>query len=221
MHQPDHPTLIPLFEELRGERVLLRPFQAADVEDFFAALRESRERLLPWDTWPQRCQTLEDVQNLLAYFRADFILRREMEVGIWDQTTTHFLGSMMLRPKDWHIPFFEQGYWLRTSAEGQGYMGESLALLVEFVFAVLGARRVMMRIDERNHRSLALAERLGFVREGCLRNSERAADGTLRNMVIMALTPADRASISWQETSGSLPTGPTHKQTGSLAMDEP
>jgi hypothetical protein len=63
MHQPEHQTLIPLFEELRGERVLVRPFQAADAEAFWIALTESRERLLPWDTWPQCCQALEDVQT--------------------------------------------------------------------------------------------------------------------------------------------------------------
>ena len=188
-----HPTLIPLFAELSGPRVCLRPYAELDAPAFFAAVEESRERLIPWDTWPQRCQTLTDAQRFVAYFRADFILRQGIEVGIWDKTTMDFLGSIMLRPKDWQIPFFEIGYWLRTSAEGHGYMREAAQLLVDFAFGQLGANRVMMRIDERNQRSLAVAERLGFVREGCLRNLERATDGNLRNMVVMALTPTDRS----------------------------
>jgi ribosomal-protein-serine acetyltransferase len=72
-------------------------------------------------------------------------------------------------------------------------MTEAVALLTDFAFTRLGATRIMMRIDERNHRSLAVAERVGFVREGCLRNSEQAAEGRLRNMVIMARLRGDRS----------------------------
>lgn len=99
----------------------------------------------------------------------------------------------MLRPHNWAIPFFEIGYWLRSAAEGKGYMTEAVQLLTDYAFDQLGARRVMLRIDERNQRSIAVAERLPFQREGTLRNQERAADGTLRNMVIFALTPSDRS----------------------------
>jgi len=172
----------------------MRPYEEADALDFFAAVQDSRERLIPWDAWPQRYQTLADAQKSLAYFRADFILRREMEMGIWEKTTADFLGSIMLRPKDWQIPFFEIGYWLCTSAEGKGYMSEALHLLVDFAFTQIRANRVMLRIDERNQRSLAVAKRFGFINEGRLRNAEKALDGSLRNMVIMALTPSDYAS---------------------------
>lgn len=178
-----HPTLIPLFDRLHGARVVLRPYTEQDADAFFEAVEESRDRLSVWDSWPQRCQTLADAQRLLAYYRADFILRQLMEVGMWDQATSSFLGGIMVRPKDWDIPFFEIGYWLRTSAEGHGYMREALRLLVDFVFVHLGANRVMLRIDERNQRSLAVAQQLGFVREGCVRNLEKAADGSLRNGV--------------------------------------
>ena len=188
-----HPILIPLFDQLHGARVILRPYTEQDAEAFFEAVQESRDRLSVWDSWPQRCQGLADAQRLLAYYRADFILRQLMEVGFWDQATSSFLGSIIVRPKDWDVPSFEIGYWLRTSAEGHGYMGEALRLLLDFVVGHLGANRVMMRIDERNQRSLAVAQRLGFVREGCLRNLEKATDGSLRNMVFMALIPADRS----------------------------
>lgn len=71
-------------------------------------------------------------------------------------------------------------------------MAEALQLLTDYAFDELKARRVMVRIDERNTRSIILAERLHFRREGTLRNQELAADGRLRNMIIFALTPEDR-----------------------------
>ena len=193
MESENSPLLIPLFDMLTGVRVMLRPHVPQDAPAFFAAVRESHDRLLQWDSWPQRYRTLPDTQKLIVYYQADFILRQQMEVGIWERDTGAFLGSIMLRPKDWAIPFFEIGYWLRTTAEGHGYMSEAVQLLIDFAFTHLQAQRVMLRIDARNRRSLALAHRLGFVREGCLRQSEQAVDGTLRDMVIMALIPTDRA----------------------------
>jgi ribosomal-protein-serine acetyltransferase len=41
-------TLIPLFEELRGERVLVRPYQESDAQALFEAVAESRDHLRPW-----------------------------------------------------------------------------------------------------------------------------------------------------------------------------
>lgn len=183
--------LTPLFETLRGERVLLRGYQEGDAQDFFDAVVESRERLRPWEDWPDKCQELEVARAWLREDIARWLLREEMQIGIWSLETQLFIGNIMLRPHNWQIPFFEIGYWLRTSAEGKGYMSEAVQLLRDFAFAELGARRVMLRIDERNARSIAVAERLHFRREGILRNQEIAADGRLRNMIIFALTPED------------------------------
>jgi len=41
-------TLIPLFEELRGERVLVRPYRESDAQALFEAVAESRDHLRPW-----------------------------------------------------------------------------------------------------------------------------------------------------------------------------
>jgi RimJ/RimL family protein N-acetyltransferase len=184
--------LIPLFQELHGARIFLRGYQEQDAQDFFDALVESRRRLRPWDDWPDGCQTLDDARAWMLQDMATWLLRRQLEIGIWERETLRFLGGLMLRPHNWEIPSFEIGYWLRTSVEGHGYMTEAMQLLIDYAFTELEAKRVMMRIDERNHRSIAVAERLQFQREGLLRNYEMASDGRLRNMIIFALVPEDR-----------------------------
>ena len=70
-------------------------------------------------------------------------------------------------------------------------MAEAVRLLADFAFNELHANRVMIRCDARNARSAGVAERLGFVREACLRNEARANDGSLRDTLIFALTPSD------------------------------
>jgi ribosomal-protein-serine acetyltransferase len=183
--------LISFFENLRGSRLLLRGYNDSDAHDFFEAFLESRERLRPWDDWPDKGQTIDDIRAWLREDMANWLLRKHFEIGIWIRESDSFVGSISLRPQNWDIPSFEIGYWIRTSAEGKGYMTEALTLLIDYLFESQKAKRVMLRIDARNTRSIALAERLHFQQEGILRNCELATDGTLRNMIFFALTPED------------------------------
>ncbi len=45
MENVEHLTLLPLFEELRGERVVVRPYRIEDAEALKEAVEESREHL--------------------------------------------------------------------------------------------------------------------------------------------------------------------------------
>ena len=63
----------------------------------------------------------------------------------------------------------EIGYALGEAAWGRGYMHEALSALLEYAFLQLGLHRLEADIDPRNHASIRAVERLGFVREGYLR----------------------------------------------------
>jgi RimJ/RimL family protein N-acetyltransferase len=60
-----------------------------------------------------------------------------------------------------------------------------------FAFEVLEARRLVIRCDTRNLRSKAVPERLGYVLEGCLRNSQMDTSGRPADMLVYAMTPQD------------------------------
>jgi len=63
----------------------------------------------------------------------------------------------------------EVGYTLAHEAWGKGYINEALVALLEFGFTQLGLNRVEADIDPRNVASARTLERLGFQREGLLR----------------------------------------------------
>lgn len=63
----------------------------------------------------------------------------------------------------------EVGYILHREFWGNGYMTEALSYLIDYAFAKLGLNRLEADIDPRNAASARLLERLGFVREGLLR----------------------------------------------------
>lgn len=191
MDAPAYRTLTPLFDELRGERVLVRPYCESDAEALHEAVDESREHIRPWLPWAEGHQTIEETRDWIIRCMAHWLLREGLPLGIWEIGTGRYLGGTGVHPRNWEIGYFEIGYWLRHSAEGHGYMQEAVRLIVDFAFEQLGAQRVEIRCDARNRRSAAVAERLGFVREAHLRHHERAPDGSLRDTLIFALIPGD------------------------------
>jgi len=67
-----------------------------------------------------------------------------------------------------HGPLFpekELGWLLYNGFEGQGYVTEAAAALRDWAFAELGLPSLVSYFDPANHRSIAVAERLGAVRD--------------------------------------------------------
>ena len=193
MKQQPYRTLVPLFEELRGPRVVVRPYRPEDAQALFEAVAESRDHIRPWLPFADAHQSIEETLDWINRQRAAWILRENMTLSIWDaQDGSRFLGGTGLHVRDWTIRYFEIGYWLRKSAEGKGYMAEAVQLLVDFALNTLGANRLEIQCDERNERSAAVARRLGFVQEGLMRNDSPGPDGDLRNTLIFSLIPSDK-----------------------------
>jgi ribosomal-protein-serine acetyltransferase len=191
MTTPPYLTMIPLFDELRGDRVLIRPYREADAQTLMDAIGESRDHLRPWMPFADSHQSVEETREWIVRSLAQRLLRESFNLSIWEIGTDGFLGAIGLHPRGWDVPAFEIGYWLRASAEGHGYVSEAVRLLTDYAFDALSAKRVAIRCDARNQRSAAVAERLGFVREAHLRNHMLAPDGSLRDTLIFSLTPSD------------------------------
>jgi RimJ/RimL family protein N-acetyltransferase len=148
-------------QELVGERVMLRPYRPGDGAAFWQAIEESREHLRPWMPWSERITTPADAEAHVQRGLLSWTRRDDLIVGLWERTTGTFLGESGLGP-DWEAREFELGFWLRSSAEGHGYMTKANRLLCEWAFAAFSAQRVFMCCDLRNLRSIAVAHRLGF-----------------------------------------------------------
>jgi ribosomal-protein-serine acetyltransferase len=187
-------TLTPIFDELRGERVLIRPLRLADAPLIHDAVLASQTEMLPFlpftkDYAPDNVDLSRD---FVTRSMAEWLTRTNFNCSLWDLSGERHLGNIGLHTSNWEIRSFEIGYWLRTDASGHGYMSEAVRLLTDYAFDHLAACRVMIRCDARNERSAAIPRRLGFVFEGCLRQSEPDTTGEgLRDMLYFALVRSD------------------------------
>ena len=202
MTEQKPPILINLPDELIGERVLVRPLRSGDGTVVYEAVDESREQLDPWMPWAKNTKAADDSEVAARRGAAKWLLREDLMVGIWERETGRYLGGSGLHRIDWSVPAFEIGYWIRTSAQGRGYVSETVRLLCGLAFETLAAKRVEIRCDALNVRSNAVPRRLGFVQEAILRSDCRGESGELRDTLIFAMTPEDyvRARESWGQS---------------------
>lgn len=191
METTSYRTLRPIFEELRGDSIVLRPYQEHDAQTVFDAVTESRAELDPWIRFARHHRSIEASRDWIVHRMAEWLLRESFAVSLWLLTPSTYLGDLTLRPHDWDTSSCELGYWLRTSATGHGYMTAAVRLLTDYAFTVLAAQRVEIRCDERNERSAGVARRAGFVQEGRLRNDGTGPDGKLRTTLIFSRIPTD------------------------------
>ena len=141
----------------RGEHVSIRHMEAVDESAFLRAVRSSRKLHRPWSYLPE---TSEDFRDMLVRPLGESYLICRNEDGA-------LVGSASLG----HIVFGNLrnaylGYSAFVPHQHRGLMTEGLELVLRHAFGTLGLHRVEVNVQPDNVRSIALAERLGFRREG-------------------------------------------------------
>ena len=153
---------------LHTARLRLRPFTEED-KDALYALMSNAYVLRYWDAPPWTERT-----------RADRFLARckEMEqegsgvrLAIERTDDGAFVGWCAFM--QWNPDFRSAliGYCLAEKAWGHGYATEAAGAMVQWAFDTLDLNRIQSEADTRNRASERVLEKLGFVREGTLREN--------------------------------------------------
>ena len=180
------PVLIEVPEALYTERLLIAAPRVGLGPALSVAVAESIGTLSPWMPWAQQAPSIEDSEAVVRRQLADFILRKDLPYQFFDRKAEgrRLLGGTGLHRMDWAARRFEIGYWIRSSAQGQGYVSEAVNALTTMAFEKLQARRIEIRMDDDNARSRAVAERCGYTLEAVLKNDSLTPAGVLRSTCI-------------------------------------
>lgn len=85
-------------------------------------------------------------------------------------------GSVRLNQIDKESRKAGLGYFIGAQFQGRGIMTKAVAAVCAFSFDTLDLNRIELRCASTNLASMRVAERLGFVREGMLRQAELLGD---------------------------------------------
>jgi len=179
-----NPLLLDFPDQFESERLILRAPRAGDGAAGNAAIRESLDALRPWMPWATPAPQVADTEAVYRRCAAQWLTRENLPLVLFRKPDGLFVGGSGLHSLDWSVPVMEIGYWLRSSLAGQGYMTEAVRAITAFAFEQLHAERIEIRMDARNGRSIAVAERAGYAREACLKHEARGVDGSLRDTLL-------------------------------------
>jgi RimJ/RimL family protein N-acetyltransferase len=165
-----NPILLEFPSEFETERLIVRMPQFGDGKAVHEAIIASLPELKPWLPFAHIDQSADDVEANIRNAHVKFLKREDLRLLVFLKGTGELVGSTGLHRMDWEVRKFEIGYWQDTRHSGKGYMIEAVKGIEEFAVKELKARRLEIRCDTRNTRSMNIPERLGFTLEGTLRS---------------------------------------------------
>jgi RimJ/RimL family protein N-acetyltransferase len=173
-------------ESLETKRLHIRVARPGDGAVFNEAIRESVDALAPWLAWVTPLPTPEQSELGCRKAYARYLLNEDLMAFFFLKENNALIGGSGIHNPNWNSRCFEVGYWGRSSHSGRGLMQEGVNALVEHALTTMGANRVFLTTDERNERSLRLAEKIGFQLEGTLRKDRLNLEGVPRNTRVYA-----------------------------------
>lgn len=176
-------------EELRTDRLVLRPLNSGDLEH-----EHSYQKLkdvvsyLHWEVHDHE-ESAKHLKKRIAMNRlekdGDGIVYA-VELPDAEGGHSRVIGDLSLFLKSGRSAKFEIGWVFHPMFHGNGYAVEAAERLLELCFATLGAHKVFAQLDARNATSARLCERLGMTREALLRETE-VNDGEWADIAVFGL----------------------------------
>jgi [ribosomal protein S5]-alanine N-acetyltransferase len=156
----------PQLPTINTTRLSLRTISPADVDDFYAVY-SNPEVMRYWSTPP--LANLEAASTLIREINEGIERHDILKWGIALGSDNKLIGSVTLFHLDFTHHRAEIGYAQGRAYWGQGYMKEALTAVINYAFESLELHRIEADVDPRNDASVRILERLGFQREGYLR----------------------------------------------------
>ena len=156
------------FHEVRLDtpRLHLRPLVADDAEALLRLFGDAGvARYLSRPAWT----SIEQAQASIARDLDGLPKGEFLRLGVLLQGQGRVIATVSLFDFVPQCRRAEMGYALAADCQRQGFMHEALSALVDFAFTTLDLNRIEADIDPRNTASARSLERLGFEREGLLR----------------------------------------------------
>lgn len=182
---------------LRTDRLLLRPLREADAPAIYA-IRSDPTVMRYASSLP--LTSPDQAQGFIAHEAAGMAARESLRLGLQRVEDDALIGTCLLFHINRQCRRAEIGYELRSDAWGRGYMHEALLALVRLGFAELALNRIEADIDPRNVASARSLERLGFTKEGHLRQ-RWIVDGEVSDSAFYGLLLSDWQA---QQQSGTV-----------------
>ena len=178
----------------------LRLLELQHAESIFHLVDNERIHLRKWLPWVDGTVSIVETQEFIRDSANRYAARNGFQMGIWNHGNP--IGIIGLHKIDWANQSSSIGYWLSERCQGKGIMTQACMLLVQYVLQELGLHRIEIRCAEENFKSRAIPERLGFTKEGTIRDAEFLYNHYV-NYVVYGLLAGDLGNLQQVNSLGN------------------
>ncbi|MCT4595985.1 MAG: GNAT family N-acetyltransferase [Anaeromicrobium sp.] len=163
------------------DEIVLKLLDRRDGNRLYELIDSCRSYLREWLPWVDGTKSVEDTKGFIEMTKKQFASDSGFQAGIWYKG--NIVGVIGFHGMNWSSRSTSIGYWIDKRYQGNGIMTKSCRALVEYAFNELNLNRVEIRCAEKNIKSRAIPERLGFIKEGVIRESEWLYDHFVDHVV--------------------------------------
>lgn len=148
---------------LYTKRLILRPFEIEDLEDFYDYAKNPN--VGPLAGWQAHTDKVQTAKILIRFIESDEVL------AIVERESGKVIGSIGLHNRSNTGDRVKSlGYVLSEDSWGKGYMTEAAREVVRYGFMEMGLEMISVAHFDFNARSKRVIDKLGFICEAHLRN---------------------------------------------------
>ena len=177
------------------EDITLKLLTKQNSTELFKIVDKNRVFFREWLPWVDSKKTVEDFRSSIEKWEKRYISNTAINAGIFFKG--ELVGMLAFPEIDWRGKKTSFGYWLSPDFEGKGIVVRCVKGLTNYAFKTLNLNRVEISCAEDNLRSRALPEKLGFIKEGILRDNYYL-NGCLHNLIVYSLLKSD-----WEKAKGN------------------
>ena len=157
-----------------AEGAELRLLEHRHAGELFTLISHNRSYLRRWlPEWDVQ-KSLDDCAKVIKSSLEQLAANNGFTLGIWWQG--HLAGIVGTGNIDWENRSVMVGYWLGETFQGKGLVTGACRALVDYLFSELKLHRIEIRCATDNPKSCAVPKRLGFSKEGMLRQAQAFDD---------------------------------------------
>jgi len=141
-----------------------------DTDKLYDLINRNRAHIGEWLKFPSITLEADDSRTFIERTRIRYAKDEGYWLGIW--SGDELVGSIGYLYFDQENKKTEIGYWLGKEYEGKGFITKSIEVLINYAFDELKFNKIEIGVATDNIKSRAIPEKLGFKREGELRDYE-------------------------------------------------
>jgi len=150
--------------------IRIQLFEEHHADTLFQLIEQNRPSLRQWLPWLDWSHSPSDTAEHIRLSHERHKESNGFSAGIWiDDRLAGAIGVHAIDPRHRSSSL---GYWLAENYRGSGIMTKACAAVVTAAFSQYNLHRLEIRCATGNRKSCAIAERLGFIYEGTLREAE-------------------------------------------------